>query len=79
MPKEQRLPVVQALREEGHSIRAIAGAVGVGVGQVHRDLAGVPSGTPVATQGLDGKTYPAKPASPDKSRAALPRARGPPR
>jgi site-specific DNA-methyltransferase (adenine-specific) len=83
MPKEQRLPVVQALREEGHSIRAIAGAVGVDVHTVHDDLSGVGTPTPAATHGLDGKSYPARrtktttphePATPvkhDRSRAAV--------
>jgi len=60
MPKAERLPVVKALREEGHSLRAIAGAVGVTKSQVERDLSGVPSGTPAATRGLDGKSYPAR-------------------
>jgi N6-adenosine-specific RNA methylase IME4/transposase-like protein len=46
MPKEERLEVVQALREDGHSLRAIAGAVGVTQTQVARDLAGVTDVTP---------------------------------
>lgn len=60
MPKEQRLPVVRALREEGHSIRAIAGAVGVSKRTVQDDLEGVRTRTPAATTGLDGKSYPAR-------------------
>lgn len=60
MPKAERLPVVKALREEGHSLRAIAGAIGVSKSQVERDLSGVPLGTPLATTGLDGKSYPAR-------------------
>ena len=60
MPKEQRLPVEVGLREEGHSIRAIAVAVGVDTKQVQRDLAGVDVSTPLATRGRDGKTYPSR-------------------
>lgn len=60
MPKEERLEVVKALREDEHSIRAIAGALGVSKSQVERDLAGVPHGTPDTARGLDGKFYPAR-------------------
>lgn len=49
-----------ALREQGHSLRAIAGAVGVTAKTVHQDLTGVTSVTPVEVTGQDGKTYPAK-------------------
>lgn len=55
-------PVVTALREEGHSLRAIAGAVGVTQTQVARDLAGVTEVTPQESRGLDGKTRKARPA-----------------
>jgi site-specific DNA-methyltransferase (adenine-specific) len=68
MPKEQRLPVAQALREEGHSIRAIAGAVGVDAKTVRNDLIGGEVSPPERTTGLDGKTYPAKRASLDTTR-----------
>ena len=61
MPKEERLPVVVALREEGHSLRAIAGAVGISEGQVRKDLAGgAYQYAPETTKGLDGKSYPAR-------------------
>lgn len=60
MPKAERLEVVKALREDGHSIRAIAGAVGIDSRQVQRELSGVDMSTPPATRGLDGKTYPAR-------------------
>lgn len=61
MPKAQRLKVVKALREEGHSLGAIAGAVGVGKSTVFRDLSTVPDGTvPDRITGLDGKSRPAK-------------------
>lgn len=36
---EQRREVAVALREQGHSLRAIAGAVGVSEGQVRKDIA----------------------------------------
>jgi len=60
MPKAERLEVVKALREDGHSVRAIAGAVGVDPKQVQRDLAGVDMSTPATVTGRDGKSYPAR-------------------
>lgn len=61
LTKEQRVPVVRAMREEGHSLRAIAGAVGVDKSTVERDLATVPDGTvPESIVGLDGKRRPSK-------------------
>jgi len=60
MPKAERLPVETHLREQGHSLRAIAGAVGVSREQVRQDLAGVNHLTPATTTGLDGKSYPAR-------------------
>jgi transposase len=57
---EQRQEVVFHLRGEGHSLRAIAGVVGVSDMTVHRDLADA-GATPVApdrTTGKDGKSYP---------------------
>jgi ParB-like chromosome segregation protein Spo0J len=58
---EQRREIVAALREQGHSLRAIAGAVGSSKSQVERDLSTVPDGTvPERTVGLDGKSRPAK-------------------
>lgn len=57
---QQRREIVAALRESGHSLRAIAGAVGSSKSQVERDLSGVPSGTPGESIGRDGKRYPAK-------------------
>lgn len=47
LPIEQRREVVADLREQGHSERAIAGAVGVGRTTVQRDLARGPGGPPV--------------------------------
>ena len=60
MPKEERLPVEQHLREEGHSLRAIAGVVGVSKAQVRKDLAGVHQCTPARVTGVDGKSYPSR-------------------
>jgi len=65
MPKDERLPVEQHLREAGHSLRAIAGAVGVSEGQVRKDIADeeLRTGTQVTPDrviGLDGKSYPAQ-------------------
>jgi ParB family chromosome partitioning protein len=60
---EQRLPVVAHLRDEGHSLRAIAGAIGVSKSQVEQDVAQLSTTghlrTPHRTTGLDGKSYPA--------------------
>lgn len=60
LARDQRVQVVQALREEGHSLRAIAGAVGVAPNTVRADLAGVQDCTPAETLGVDGKRYPAR-------------------
>jgi transposase-like protein len=62
---EDRRRVVADLRSEGHSLRAIAGAVGVDAATVHRDLQkpGVAPATPGEVRGRDGKTYPARPAA----------------
>jgi transposase-like protein len=57
---QQRREVVAALRQEGHSLRAIAGATGVSQGQVRRDLSGVSQDTPATVTGRDGKSYPSK-------------------
>lgn len=62
MTADQRRQVVTALREQGHSLRAIAGAVGVDVATIHRDInrAGVAAATPAESVGRDGKRYPAR-------------------
>ncbi len=58
---EQRKRVEVALREDGHSLRAIAGAVGVSQVQVLEDLRTVKDLTvPDRTIGLDGKSRPSK-------------------
>lgn len=63
---DQRRELVIDLRAQGHSERAIAGALGVGNGTVHRDLAGAPDGAPQpeSVRGADGKTYPARRPAP---------------
>ena len=49
------------LREQDHSVRAIAGAVGVTKSQVERDLSIVPEGTiPERVQRQGGGTYPSR-------------------
>lgn len=62
MAREQRLPVVAELRQQGHSERAIAGAVGVSKAQVHRDLQsiGSPEPMPERVRTADGRSYPAR-------------------
>lgn len=57
---EQRREIVAQLRSEGHSTRAIGGALGISHVQVQNDLAGsggndLPPGT---VRGQDGKHYP---------------------
>lgn len=63
MDADQRRQVVADLRAKGHSLRAIAGAVGVSQTQVARDLE-APTVTdvtvPERVTGLDGKSRPAK-------------------
>lgn len=57
---EQRREIVAALRANGHSLRAIAGAVGTTEATVHRDLATVTGVTvPDRIVGRDGKNRPA--------------------
>lgn len=61
MDAGQRREIVAALREAGHSLRAIAGAVGTDKKQVQRDLAKVGTVSPPETvRGSDGKQYPAR-------------------
>lgn len=65
LTEDQRREVVQALREQGHSERAIAGAIGVSKATVHRDIERAEIGSPepisperVVRQG--GGSYPAR-------------------
>ena len=61
---EQRKAAAATLREEGHSLRAIGGALGVSEGTIRADLKQVRSAThltPDRVTGRDGKTYPARP------------------
>lgn len=59
---EQRREMTLALAQDGHSERAIAGALGFGKTTIHRDIAaaGGPLGPPAVTTGLDGKKYPGR-------------------
>lgn len=59
VPREDRKEIVCSLRDRGLSTRAIASATGTGLATVHRELSGVPNGTPerAAVKGIDGKTY----------------------
>lgn len=82
----ERQALVSRLREMGQSTRTIAKTLGVGVGTVHRDLSGVPSGTPDSPDesggdfsppgrvtGADGKAYPAaRPAGADRTNGDRP-------
>ena len=68
---DQRREVVAALREQGHSLRSIAGAVGVSLGTVQRDVAGVSPDTPDEVRGADGKSYPARREVTDPDAQAL--------
>lgn len=52
LTEEQRREVAVALRQDGHSLRAIAGALGTSKDTVARDLEGTVS--PETVQGLDG-------------------------
>ena len=69
LTEEQRREVSIELRKGGHSIRAIAGALGVPPATTQRDTAGVSPDTPDGrTRGVDGKSYPARrpqPAAPE--------------
>lgn len=61
MTDEQRKAVAVELRQQGHSLRAIAGAVGTSLGTVQRDLATVsPDTVPDRIKSLDGKTRPSR-------------------
>lgn len=60
LSEEQRREVAAVLRSEGHSLRAIAAAVGVSAKTIHQDLAGVTQVTPASVVGTDGKRYPAR-------------------
>ena len=66
LSEEQRREIALALRQEGHSERAIAGALGVSDSTVHRDLEHVRSTAsceavePERIVGRDGKSRPAR-------------------
>lgn len=60
IPAEHRRAIVATLRKQGHSLRAIAGAVGSDKRTVQRDLksTGATAPVPERVTGLDGKTRP---------------------
>jgi transposase-like protein len=62
LPREERREVVAAVLVEGHSVRAIAGALGVGKSTIYDDVSGSGHVTEITT-GMDGKSYPAAGAS----------------
>lgn len=63
LTEDQRREVVRALREQGHSVRAIAGALGVGKSTVDRDVDELSQAgqldQPDRVRSLDGKSRPA--------------------
>ena len=67
---EDRRRMVEALRSEGHSYRAIAGALGVDASTVLRDDRRVAPATPATVRGADGKHYPAR--RPEPVRPSVP-------
>lgn len=66
LPTKRRREIVAALRSEGHSLRAIAGAVGVDDKTVRNDIAGADMSAPAEVTGQDGKSYPATRAPRDR-------------
>ncbi|HYA44631.1 MAG TPA: DNA methyltransferase [Acidimicrobiales bacterium] len=58
--RTQRNELVTKLRESGWSLRRIGETVGVAVGTVHKDLAGVQDRTPERVRGRDAKVYRAR-------------------
>jgi len=62
LTEDQRREVAAQLRAEGHSLRAIAGALGVAHKTIHRDLASVSGDTdePEYVMSLDGRRRPAR-------------------
>lgn len=77
LTKEQRKEVVRALREEGHSYRAIAAVTGVSDMQTRRDagtstVTDVPvvAGTALAA-GRDGRRYPVSTEAIEARRAVI--------
>lgn len=68
IPADQRREVVADLREEGHSLRAIGGALGVDKRTVQRDLDRIGAGAPMPdrVRTTDGRTYPASRPAPER-------------
>ena len=67
---EQRQDIAKALREQGHSTRAIAAVVGASKSAVDRDLQRLSQAgqleAPAAVTGLDGRTRPATRPEPER-------------
>ncbi len=67
---EQRRDIAKALREQGHSTRAIAAVVGASKSAVDRDLQQLSQAgqleAPAAVTGLDGRTRPATRPEPEE-------------
>jgi SAM-dependent methyltransferase len=59
---DQRQQIVADLRSEGHSLRAIAGALGVSHTQARRDVEGIGNDVPMPerVRTSDGRSYPAR-------------------
>ena len=69
LPREERTAAIASLRAHGVSLRGIAAVTGVSQATVHSDLKGAQNGAPetgvpAVTRGRDGKTYPARGATP---------------
>ncbi len=71
LTREQRRDVVARLRQQGWSLRRIAGRLGISHMQASRDAEGVTNVTPATVTGSDGKEYPAARAeAPEAARPA---------
>lgn len=68
---EDRRRMVEALRSEGHSYRAIAGALGVDAKTIRNDTARGDFSPPDVVRGADGKHYPARRPEPIDPPAAV--------
>lgn len=77
LSEEERKKVVADLRQEGHSVRAIAGALGVGKSTVHEDLDELSAAgqltEPKQVKGLDGRSRPAESRKPKKHKSEKPK------
>ena len=75
LSRQQRAELVAKLREQGWSLRRIAGTIGAPKSTVADDLSGVRIRTPEQVTGKDAKTYPARrPVPPPSVIVSSPRA-----